>query len=78
MTKIFVENVRVSDNEPRQRAGIFLGVRAGVGFDSVVGRRRTILNQLLRHGTQAGRCHERLADTAHTWRNWPVAVGMNR
>src|SRR5215472_17465110 len=58
---IMIENAGMSYNQPSQRACLLIGMASGVGFDTPVGCRRAIMQQLPRHGPQARRSHKRLS-----------------
>ncbi len=51
---IAIEDVGVAEDEPGEGSGVLSGVRSRVGFHSGIGGEGTILQKLLRHGTQAG------------------------
>ena len=58
---VFVKNMRVAEHQPRQGAGIFFGMGAGVGLYTGVSRGRVrSCKKLLRHGAQTGGGHEGL------------------
>src|SRR6185437_9923521 len=68
-----VENVRVARHQPCQRACIFLGVLAGIAFDSYIRCGRAVLEQLTRHGLEIRGCYKRLPHTPHPRRTAPLA-----
>jgi hypothetical protein len=61
--------VSVTQHQPGQRPCVFLGVSAGIGLHSGVGRGSAVLQKLLRHRPQAGGCNERLPHAANPRRN---------
>jgi hypothetical protein len=73
-----IEHVRVTEHEPGQGAGIFLGMTSGVKFDSGVGCGRTILQKLLRHGTETGGGYKSLAHALDARRDNAGLMGVDR
>src|SRR5579885_845128 len=66
---IMIEDAGVSDDQPCKRSGIVSGMSAGVSFDSRISGWSAVLDELLRHRTQARRGNERLPNAAHARRN---------
>ena len=72
---VLVEDVRISQHQPGQRARIFLGVTPGVGFHSSIGGGSAVLQQLLRHRLQTGGGNECRVHPARPGRGMAVASG---
>ncbi len=69
-----IKRARISNDQPCQRSGIFLGMTPRISLDSGIRRRSAILQQLLRHRAEVGRGCKRLSHSSHSRRNRLAAL----
>src|ERR1700734_3160065 len=65
---IMIERVGVADDQPGQRSSVFFRMMSRVGFDSRIGGRGAVLQQLLRHRTETGGGNKSATHTANARR----------